>query len=594
MFLANPYGLLALLGIPAVLLIHFFQRTARELPVSTLFLLEHVYRQSPAGRRFQRISNSIPLWLQLLAVLLLTWLLAEPRFPRAGSVQRVAIVLDSSASMSAFRAATLAKLKETLPTLRKHAITLELTALPATPESPRLYAGSSTDDLIATLEREWHPNSSRLDPFPALRLARTLVSREGTVLYLTDTPPETPPPFDAKVLSLGHTIENTGITGITFEHDGATLVWKAIVKNYGSQPARRTWQIVTAAGASTPREIEIPPGGLATLQSAFPLAAENVRLVLSPDEFTLDDVLPLVAPKPKTLTVFSAAPPRLEPLLERITRSLNAITSTTDAATADLQFAVYNPLDPSLPSGNAVIFTEDDTRAGAWLKGGIFATNHPLVSRINWQTLLVREAVSLDPTPADLILVRQESRPLVYLRTPAPGIRQLVFNFDPTLSNLDQQPAFIVLVHRFVESIRAGKSAAFADNFETHQPVKLTLAPTPPPKITAADATGNTIPNPPISNSQLSLPTPGFLTVSQGEQKLLDAAFHFGDPRESDFSACAPVTLDPAITTASLENNTIPDPWRNLWLLLLIATVLLSWHFLQRRRERAEPIPAAF
>ena len=33
--LANPYGLLALLGIPAVLAIHFLQRKAVELPVST-------------------------------------------------------------------------------------------------------------------------------------------------------------------------------------------------------------------------------------------------------------------------------------------------------------------------------------------------------------------------------------------------------------------------------------------------------------------------------------------------------------------------------------------------------------------------------
>jgi len=35
---ANPLGLLALLGIPAVLAIHFLQRKAKELPVSTLFL----------------------------------------------------------------------------------------------------------------------------------------------------------------------------------------------------------------------------------------------------------------------------------------------------------------------------------------------------------------------------------------------------------------------------------------------------------------------------------------------------------------------------------------------------------------------------
>ena len=56
----NPLGLLALLGIPAVLAIHFLQRKARELPVSTLFLLDHTQREAVSGRRFERMIPSIP------------------------------------------------------------------------------------------------------------------------------------------------------------------------------------------------------------------------------------------------------------------------------------------------------------------------------------------------------------------------------------------------------------------------------------------------------------------------------------------------------------------------------------------------------
>ncbi|HVJ45894.1 MAG TPA: BatA domain-containing protein, partial [Luteolibacter sp.] len=101
--LTNPLGLLALLGIPAVLAIHFLQRKAVELPVSTLFLLERTQREAASGRRFDRLIPSIPLWMQLLAVLLLTWFLTEPRYPKSGTVQRLAIVLDSSASMTVFK-----------------------------------------------------------------------------------------------------------------------------------------------------------------------------------------------------------------------------------------------------------------------------------------------------------------------------------------------------------------------------------------------------------------------------------------------------------------------------------------------------------
>ncbi|MFM2169920.1 MAG: hypothetical protein RI957_149, partial [Verrucomicrobiota bacterium] len=88
---ANPAGLWALLGIPVVVLIHFLQRKAQIIPVSTLFLLEKTQREASSGRHFDRLTQSVPLWMQMLAVALLTWLLVEPRYPLARSTQRIAI-----------------------------------------------------------------------------------------------------------------------------------------------------------------------------------------------------------------------------------------------------------------------------------------------------------------------------------------------------------------------------------------------------------------------------------------------------------------------------------------------------------------------
>ena len=100
---ANPAGFWALLAIPAIVLIHFLQRQSVELPVSTLFLLETLDKESVGGKRFERIRQSLPLWLQILVALLLAWVLAAPRWERSGAVQRIAIVVDCSASMAAFR-----------------------------------------------------------------------------------------------------------------------------------------------------------------------------------------------------------------------------------------------------------------------------------------------------------------------------------------------------------------------------------------------------------------------------------------------------------------------------------------------------------
>jgi hypothetical protein len=139
-----------------VLAIHFLQRKAVELPISTLFLLERTHRDPAHGRRLERIIASIPLWMQLLAVLLLSWFLAEPRLQKSGSVQRIAIVMDSSASMGVFKNAAIARLTTELAYFQGPSATVELTVIESTANRPRLYAGRSLDELKAVLEK-WQP-----------------------------------------------------------------------------------------------------------------------------------------------------------------------------------------------------------------------------------------------------------------------------------------------------------------------------------------------------------------------------------------------------------------------------------------------------
>jgi hypothetical protein len=573
---ANPLGLLALLGIPAVLAIHFLQRKARELPVSTLFLLEHTRREAAGGRRLERLIPSIPLWMQLLAVCLLAWFLSEPRYTKSGSVQRVAIVMDSSASMTVFKEKAIQRLVELLPNLKGAASAVEITVLESMPDKPRLFAGSSPEELRRALEK-WQPCEGPADPAPSLYLARSLVSRDGTVIYLTDTPMN-PLPYGARLLALGEPLENAGFTGVSFATEEGTLVWRALIKNHGTKPLDRTWQLVTSTGSTEPRPLHLDAGALVTVQSAFPKDAENVRVVLSADRFPLDDVLPIVAPKPKPLTLFAATSPAFSGLAEKLLHSLDAAESTKDATSADLSIASYNPLDPVSPSGNCMVFVEDETRTGAWLKGGIVAEESPLMNGLNWQSLLARETIQLDRIPSDSVLLWQDKRPLILLRETG-NVRQLLFNFDPSLSNAEKQPAFIVLLHRFAESVRATKIAPVSENIETGQPLKITAAPDIPLTIATTDTQGKPLPQSAMKDRHHAISAPGFLSIRQGEKSLLNAAIHFGDPRESDFSKCESSSLVETTNTSAIERNTRPDPLWRVWILLLLVALLLSWRF---------------
>ena len=96
-FFANPWGLLALAALPAIVAIHFLQEQSRRVRSSTLFLLERAAPLPAGGIRFEKFRNSLPFWMQILAALALAWLLADPRWVRNDSRQTVAVVLDSSA-----------------------------------------------------------------------------------------------------------------------------------------------------------------------------------------------------------------------------------------------------------------------------------------------------------------------------------------------------------------------------------------------------------------------------------------------------------------------------------------------------------------
>ena len=197
---------------------------------------------------------------------------------------------------------------------------------------------------------------------------------------------------------------------------------------------------------------------------------------------------------------------------------------------------------------------------------------------LNWQSLAARETPRIEHQPTDTVLLWQAKRPLIFLREDR-SLRQLVCNFDPSLSNAEQQPAFIVLLHRFAETLRAAKIAPVATHLETGQALALTTAPGIPLAMTATDPAGTALSPATFLNPQFAIREPGFLTIRQGEQTLLTAAVHFGDPREADFSGCGSSDLQEITTTTAIERHTRPDPLWRVWILVLIAALIVSWKF---------------
>ena len=587
---ANPLGLLALLGVPAVLAIHYLQRRTRTIPVATLFLIEQRRDQSRMGRRFERLIGSWPMWLQLLIVVLLAAHLSQPRWPLAGSVQRLAVVVDGSASMRVSKRDLLHQLTTVAQRCQSLARRTEYLVLLDDPTQARLYAGDSLPAMLQALER-WNPVGGPVDPTPSLRLARERVGKHGLVVYATDTPLEKLP-ADAVLLAVGHPLANIGITGLSVGQQDGQAVWRALVCNRSASPQTRAWHLEWDQGMRSPDAlVRLAAGGMESLSAAMPAGATRLRLVLDKDEFSLDDSFAFLTPTPKPLTYRHSLPAGLNWLPERLGRSVPGMAAAAPGMAPDIVLAAAS--DGQFPTvlGSGILMSATGDANAKTLAQPVVAVHHPMVAGLSWETLTVQDVPMVPAKPSDVVLVWCGPQPLVSLRpvplaegaaaaaTPA---QQLVLHFNPEFSNMERLPAAAVLFLRYCEEVRLAKRGTSRDQLEPRQ----ALAPLLPGELhgelvsETLDLAGNIVSSrniPPNGLAGLRAPdAPGFLRVREGATTLIDGAVAFADAREGDFRACATRVATAEVASDSTAGDAL-GPWWPMVVLLVLLALLASW-----------------
>ena len=103
--LLNPSGLWMLSALAALVILYILKVQRQRLKVPSTWLWAAAQRDLLARSPFKRLTPQIPLFLQILSVILLSLALSRPA-TRGRSIagDHVAIILDTSASMSALDA----------------------------------------------------------------------------------------------------------------------------------------------------------------------------------------------------------------------------------------------------------------------------------------------------------------------------------------------------------------------------------------------------------------------------------------------------------------------------------------------------------
>ena len=639
--LANPWGFLALAAVPLLVAIHSLRQRSRRVVTSTLFLLEHAGPLPTGGIRLERFRQAVPFWMQILASLALTWLLVEPRFIRTDSRQTVAVVLDSSASMAAFRAPTIAALERTLERLGAVAGHTDWHLLETGPRRPPLHAGDTLAGLLGALP-QWQPTLGTHDFSGALAVAQALAPADrGAVILVTDR--DVAVPSGVALLSVGTSLDNTGFVGAEVSADaaapsassgGPSSRWRAIIVNRGQLPSRRQLTILTgpAAGLPTapqpaPIDIDLAPGETKTLTGAWPAGAERVLLDIGPDRFPLDDSIAIARAVPRRVRVAIRAGTPGGDVLGRMLAAATFVETVAEADSADLvvepfgtagtgaaiQVAAAAPATPAAAAGadgadgadgtdNATAARDETGQAPApprpWVldPAPLAVEDHPLVRDLAWNGFLSGSAGLITPGEGDEPLVWKGARPLVLVRhriTESGAVGELLLiNADLDASTASRTPALVVLLERFVERVRGRIERPWAGTFQAEEEIPMpALAATLVVEPRASpDAEGGETPRPRSQPFRGRAPADaGFFTVAAnaGEastQALLQGATQQADPRESDFRTAGPADTVDEVRLELARRQSVADPFLPGWLALVAAALLVAWGWKQAQR----------
>jgi len=602
MSLTNPWGLLALLGIPVILYWH--RRTASDRRLVPLIALWRPgAAQAPSGARRRRIDAILLLRLAMVAAVALA--LAQPSWPVPANVQHVFLV-DASASMGAREAgglrfaraieaaqdvldhlparAEVMIIRGGMPPTVVHGFSRDRSALRAALGAMR--AGEAPKNLSAGLllaRRDAdgvrgliHVFSDVPDPKAVARQAERLGVSEGNL----------------SVHLVGGPAENLGIVRLEaapLSQSPLDYAVVAVVGNYTRETRTAAVSLNLPRGVQERRRISLAPGERKPVPFTVPAVPwVEVRLEDNADALPLDDRASLVLPIAPLRVLYASrsdrfldAAIRAHPRVE-IQRIPPERLSQEHCASVGADVAVVDGTPPP-PGCRVPVLAFAAARPGGsahavpiveWQRG------HPLLRELDLGEVLV---------PADAVLsagggalIRSADGPVARAAL-VEGVRRVELAFPADRSNIGQTPVFPVLVARALEWLADRNASAL--NLTVGQPLRVSVPPAWRGDLTVTRPDGSIV-RVAAENGFLDFPATDMagLYIVEGPGVTLPVAVRLVDPDESNLDRPAsPPEASLSLNAAAADRADVSRPVLAAGLILLS---LETW-LLQRRMRGA-------
>lgn len=497
MTLTNPAGL-ALLGLVVpILLLHVLRPRREERAVSSTFLWTKMDRPVTARAPWQRLTPSWLLLLQLLAVVGLALLVANPsRVSPAPLASHTVFLIDASGSMQAVDGTPdrLASAVDRALELRDELPDGGTASVIQVGPTPRVLLATDSDpQAFADAVQRVQPSEGAADFARAFALAAGLETSDtpiGFVLIsdggLTDE--------ELAVVPSGLTYEpigtmdtNRAITDLRVEPRGTGLYVEAVIEHTGGPTATQTVRIDVDGRTRHQEQITLSRGERATV-SADVASGDRVEAYLEGEDLLAGDNRRwAVTARRSALGV--AVIGDGDPFVAAVLDALDGVTVTsyptaaqyTAAVDADpgarADVLVFDRVAvPAEPSSPFWAIAPPDGVDGVAPVGtvelpiiSLVRTDDPLLRELDLSQVGIARAQQVDTTGV-VTLVGAEDAPLL-LRGRHGGRPFLYTTFSPTASNLPVQTAFPILVDRLLAEL--GGSALPPTDLIVGQPLRV-------------------------------------------------------------------------------------------------------------------------
>ena len=602
MYFANPFGLLALLGLPVILAIHLFRQRFPPLIVAGAHLWGAETRVTTAGRKLDRLPVTATLILELLAALLLSLGLSQPRIGMSADVSHLIVALDDSASMQAgpggersVREMAIKELESRMTGLGPSAL---ITLIRSGPQPMLLGKRGMTWSEAQAALNEWRPLASEHDFRPAWDEAAQVAGPEGRFLFLTDSlpDPQTDLPRNMEVLGLGRPLENLALSAAGWDYDSQAARGELFfrVANYGVRP--KTVSITAAADGATLFEgsTEVAAGGETPFHFEVPggLGRLDIEIAVAGDGLALDNRVTLIEPGIRTVHAAVQLPADTD--AELVRRVLAALPDVEAGSSSRFDLLIGDgdqrlDLDPDqwwFGIGPLAPGADGDTESAALTGPFILNKQHPLLEGITLNGVIWGgiQQTDLEMTP----LVSCDRQPLLG-QLAGSETTAFLMNIDLSRSNISRTLDWPVLLANLVEMRRNALRGLRRWNYRVDETVSLRVPrpdPADEPDLVLVDPNGaeRTLVRDRSDTVEITrLRTPGVYRIEEHDETQGEFAVNFFDPRESSLSSITPGEREPPLATRSTTLR-IDDPYT--WLimlavLLVLAALLIDWYILR-------------